>query len=188
MINRNIFKSSEDVAFHTKENLHDILDELHSWRENMMPPNPSNKDSLNPSNKETLNPLNDAKSNVPSNQNHPSNGDELSNHNIHSNKGNLNSKNEYVRADSLRNHGHILSSDEVFQIKSSMPDWLQDMLVNSLSFWRTGFWVADGRWRQWETFDCNDIDSIHNDFQRELPYVLFFPGKTPTYVIVSDKR
>lgn len=31
------------------------------------------------------------------------------------------------------------------------------------------------RWRQWEALDCNDVDSVHNDFQRELPYVLFFP-------------
>jgi non-lysosomal glucosylceramidase len=66
---------------------------------------------------------------------------------------------------------------EEFHVDSSLPDWLQDMLVNSLSYWRTGFWVADGRWRQWETFDCNDVDSVHNDFQRELPYIIFFPGK-----------
>ena len=57
----------------------------------------------------------------------------------------------------------------------SLPDWLQDHLVNSLSFWRSGFRVADGRWRQWEAYDCNDVDSVHNDFQRELPYILFFP-------------
>ena len=58
---------------------------------------------------------------------------------------------------------------------SSLPDWLQDHLLNSLSFWRSGFRVADGRWRQWEALDCNDIDSVHNDFQRALPYALFFP-------------
>ncbi|KAK3739472.1 hypothetical protein QZH41_020504 [Actinostola sp. cb2023] len=105
---RNIFKSSDDVAFHTKQNLPKILDELLSWRENMTPSN--------------------------------------------------------------------ASAQEVFHVDSSLPDWLQDMLVNSLSYWRTGFWVADGRWRQWETFDCNDVDSVHNDFQRELPYIIFFPG------------
>ncbi|PFX33506.1 hypothetical protein AWC38_SpisGene1570 [Stylophora pistillata] len=60
-------------------------------------------------------------------------------------------------------------------VKSSLPDWLQDHLVNSLSFWRSGFRVADGRWRQWEALDCNDVDSVHNDFQRELPYLIFFP-------------
>ena len=31
------------------------------------------------------------------------------------------------------------------------------------------------RWRQWEALDCNDVDSVHNDFQRELPYLIFFP-------------
>lgn len=57
-----------------------------------------------------------------------------------------------------------------------LPDWLKDMLVNSLSFWRSGFWTEDGRWRQWEAFDCNDIDTIQNDMQRIIPYTLFFPG------------
>ena len=56
-----------------------------------------------------------------------------------------------------------------------LPTWFQDHLVNSLSFWRSGFRVGNGRWRQWEAYDCNDIDSVHNDFQRELPYMLFFP-------------
>ena len=27
--------------------------------------------------------------------------------------------------------------------------WLQDVLVNSMSQWRSGFMTADGRWRQW---------------------------------------
>ncbi|XP_031550637.1 uncharacterized protein LOC116288065 [Actinia tenebrosa] len=107
----NIFKSSEEVASHARQNIKNVLSELISYRENMMPPRAPNWDP-----------------------------------------------------------------QEIFHIDSSLPDWLQDMLVNSLSYWRTGFWVADGRWRQWETFDCNDVDSVHNDFQRELPYVLFFPG------------
>lgn len=25
-------------------------------------------------------------------------------------------------------------------------DWLKDLFVNSMSFWRFGFWVEDGRW------------------------------------------
>lgn len=33
---------------------------------------------------------------------------------------------------------------------SSLPDWLADTLVNSLSFWRSWFVTVDGRWRQWE--------------------------------------
>ena len=57
----------------------------------------------------------------------------------------------------------------------TLPDWLQDLLVNSHSFWRTGLYLRDGRWRQFEALDCIDVDSVHNDFQRELPYALFFP-------------
>lgn len=57
----------------------------------------------------------------------------------------------------------------------TLPVWLQDVLVNGLSFWRTGLYLRDGRWRQFEALDCIDMDSVHNDFQREIPYVLFYP-------------
>ncbi|EDO38473.1 predicted protein [Nematostella vectensis] len=56
-----------------------------------------------------------------------------------------------------------------------LPEWLQDMLLNSASFWRSAFWTEDGRFRQWEAFDCNDVDAIHNDVHRILPYMLFYP-------------
>ena len=58
---------------------------------------------------------------------------------------------------------------------SSLPAWLQDVLVNSMSNWRSAFMTADGRWRQWEAYDCVDVDSVHNDYQRQMPYALFFP-------------
>lgn len=67
---------------------------------------------------------------------------------------------------------------------NELPDWLKDMLVNSMSFWRSGFWTEDGRWRQWEAYDCNDIDTIQNDMQRIIPYTLFFPGMS-SHVIVA---
>ena len=57
----------------------------------------------------------------------------------------------------------------------TLPVWLQHVLVNGLSFWRRGLYLHDGRWRQFESLDCIDIDSVHNDFQREIPYVLFYP-------------
>lgn len=57
----------------------------------------------------------------------------------------------------------------------TLPVWLQDVLVNGLSFWRSGLYLRDERWRQFESLDCIDIDSVHNDFQREIPYVLFYP-------------
>ena len=55
------------------------------------------------------------------------------------------------------------------------PVWLQDVLENGLSFWRSGLYRCDGRLRQFESLDCIDIDSAHNDFQGEVPYVLFYP-------------
>ena len=75
--------------------------------------------------------------------------------------------------------------------QSTLEPWLQDHLVNSLSHIRTAMWFdhcphchksADNRtkgfWRQWEAFDCPDIDSIHNDGERHVPYLMFFPDST----------
>ena len=45
----------------------------------------------------------------------------------------------------------------------TLPLWLQDVLVNWLSFWRSGLYLRDGRWQQFEPLDCIDIDSVHND-------------------------
>lgn len=74
---------------------------------------------------------------------------------------------------------------------SSLEPWLQDHLVNSLSHIRTAMWfdncpnchkTADARskgyWRQWEAFDCPDLDSIHNDGERHIPYIMFWPNST----------
>lgn len=58
-----------------------------------------------------------------------------------------------------------------------LPVWLQDLLVNSVSSWRASFWTEDGRFRQWEALDCNDVDTIQNDMQRIIPFVLFYPGR-----------
>ncbi|KAM7425997.1 hypothetical protein ABFA07_022653 [Porites harrisoni] len=57
----------------------------------------------------------------------------------------------------------------------TLPVWLQDVLVNGLSFWQSDLCLRDGRWRQFECLDCFDIDSVHNDFQRGILYVLFYP-------------
>eukprot|EP00494_Astrolonche_serrata_P032354 UN32623 len=56
-----------------------------------------------------------------------------------------------------------------------MPEWLRDSLLNTLSHIRSGWWQKNGRWRQWEAYDCVNIDSIHNDGERHIPYLLFFP-------------
>lgn len=58
---------------------------------------------------------------------------------------------------------------------STLPSWLVDHSINSFSHMRTVIWTRDGRWRQWEAPDCPDVDSIHNDYQRHLPYLWLFP-------------
>jgi non-lysosomal glucosylceramidase len=35
-------------------------------------------------------------------------------------------------------------------------------------------YFSNGDWRQWEAYDCSDVDIIHNDHQRHLTYILFF--------------
>lgn len=71
-------------------------------------------------------------------------------------------------------HSSMILNNRVSSVQT-LPEWLQDVLVNGLSFWRTGLYLRDGRWRQFEALDCIDVDSVHNDFQREIPYVLFYP-------------
>ena len=62
--------------------------------------------------------------------------------------------------------------------------WQQTMFQNSLPAWlingvatmyKTGMWLEDGRWRQWESFSCSGLDPVHIDFYRILPYAFFFP-------------
>ena len=33
----------------------------------------------------------------------------------------------------------------------------------------------DGRIREYEAWSCDDVDSVHNDYQRHLPYLWMFP-------------
>jgi non-lysosomal glucosylceramidase len=37
-------------------------------------------------------------------------------------------------------------------------------------------WFADGRLREYEAFSCDDVDSVHNDYQRHLMYLWLFPS------------
>lgn len=59
---------------------------------------------------------------------------------------------------------------------NTLPECLQDILLNSLSSLRSGMWMENGRWRQWEAFDCANMDPVHVDFHRIIPYVIMFPG------------
>jgi uncharacterized protein (DUF608 family) len=59
---------------------------------------------------------------------------------------------------------------------NSLPDWLQDSLINSVAtMYKTGMRFRDGRWRQWESFSCADVDPGHIDFYDALPYMFFYP-------------
>jgi len=78
------------------------------------------------------------------------------------------------QADNLDN---ITAVHQAF-FNSSLPAWLQDSLINTLSHVRSAWMTADGRWRQWEAYDCVNIDSVHNDGERHLPYIYFFPETT----------
>lgn len=58
---------------------------------------------------------------------------------------------------------------------SSVPEWLSDFSLNAMSHFRGLIWSRDGRMRLFEAFDCMDLDSIHNDYQRHLPYLWLLP-------------
>jgi hypothetical protein len=58
---------------------------------------------------------------------------------------------------------------------TSMPVWLADVLVNTLSTWRTGMFFGDRVWRQWETYDCVDTDPVECDASRSLPLIIMYP-------------
>eukprot|EP00947_MAST-08B_sp_MAST-8B-sp1_P005443 g5443.t1 len=77
----------------------------------------------------------------------------------------------------------------------SVPTWLGDLLANSLSHTRDSMWWEQcpgcheskdkrvaassfGVWRQWEAYDCPDIDSIHNDGERHIPYIMMLTDGT----------
>jgi non-lysosomal glucosylceramidase len=58
-----------------------------------------------------------------------------------------------------------------FNANSSLPDWLADHFVNQMSHMRGFIWLRDGRTRMFEAYGIADIDSVHNDHQRHLPYL-----------------
>jgi len=61
-------------------------------------------------------------------------------------------------------------------IDTSYPLWLQDHMINQMSHFRGMMYLRDGRMREYEAPDCPDVDSIHNDYQRHLPYIWLFPA------------
>jgi uncharacterized protein (DUF608 family) len=66
----------------------------------------------------------------------------------------------------------------VFWEATSLPLWLSDTLINMLSHIRSAWWEENGNWRQWEAYDCVNVDSVHNDGERHIPYITIFPEST----------
>ena len=55
------------------------------------------------------------------------------------------------------------------------PVWLKDMLLNQWSHMHMLLWLRDGRMREFEAWSCDDVDSVHNDYQRHLLYLWGVP-------------
>jgi non-lysosomal glucosylceramidase len=53
--------------------------------------------------------------------------------------------------------GAIESLHSVFLDASSLPTWLSDTLLNMLSHIRSAWWEENGKWRQWEAYDCVNV-------------------------------
>eukprot|EP00927_Polykrikos_kofoidii_P071217 TRINITY_DN67517_c0_g1_i1.p1 TRINITY_DN67517_c0_g1~~TRINITY_DN67517_c0_g1_i1.p1 ORF type:complete len:1064 (+),score=165.60 TRINITY_DN67517_c0_g1_i1:141-3332(+) len=78
----------------------------------------------------------------------------------------------------LANTVQDISSLQRPLFESSLPDWLTDTLHNSVSHIRSAWFQSNGAWRQWEAYDCVNVDSIHNDGERHIPYIMFLPETT----------
>ena len=81
---------------------------------------------------------------------------------------------------------------------SLLPPWLQDGLVNSVSaLYKTGMWLADARYRQFESFSCPQVNKSlllprSSAFIRQTTSVGWlsafpaWPGGEPTYTKAED--
>ncbi|XP_062508972.1 uncharacterized protein LOC134185207 [Corticium candelabrum] len=57
------------------------------------------------------------------------------------------------------------------------PEFLQDSLVNSAAtFGKTGLFLRDGRWRQFESKSCSQMEPPHIHFYRALAYSFLMPS------------
>ena len=68
----------------------------------------------------------------------------------------------------INSHHYAIASPE-----NPSPVWLKDQLLNQWSHFHMLMWYKDGRLREYEAWSCDDVDSVHNDYQRHLPYLLF---------------
>ena len=65
---------------------------------------------------------------------------------------------------------------QALYFNNSFPEWLQDALVNSAAtFGKTAMWLSDGRWRQFESYSCPQIENPHIHAPRVLAYLHLLP-------------
>ena len=74
-----------------------------------------------------------------------------------------------VVADINAHHYAVASPD------NPTPVWLKDQLLNQWSHFHMLMWYKDGRLREYEAWSCDDVDSVHNDYQRHLLYLWAYP-------------
>ena len=71
----------------------------------------------------------------------------------------------HVAARALASEEHLLRTNFLWNQavhRSGLSLALRHLLLNSLgTFIKTGVWTADGRWRQFESFSCNDLEPVH---------------------------
>jgi uncharacterized protein (DUF608 family) len=58
---------------------------------------------------------------------------------------------------------------------STMPTVVQDHIFNAFSHARSAMYFQNGDWRQWESYGFGDYDSVHNDAERRIPYLFYWP-------------
>ena len=60
---------------------------------------------------------------------------------------------------------------------NSLPTEVKDSLVNTPGAWgKTALFTRDGRWRQFESHSCSQMEPPHIHFYRALGYALFLPA------------
>ena len=58
----------------------------------------------------------------------------------------------------------------------AIPAFLKDLLINSAGIWgRTSLYTRDGRWRNFESHSCAQMEPPHIHLPRSVGYILHFP-------------
>ena len=80
----------------------------------------------------------------------------------------------------VHNASHSLQSILNWQklvFSPSYPEFLQDSLINSPTpFYKSAMFLRDGRWRQFESRSCSQMEPPHIHFYRAFAYWTLFPS------------